>query len=236
MSNQFIEKQVKLLDINKRVRLTKTGMENWFAINLTYLSFFVNMAAIGYCLLSSNTNASLVGLLMNYAINLSSDIIEFTDSVTGFQAKIISLERIYAFMNIEPEPAYLEYCQRWSSQEEGFQLVISKGDIEFKGMCARYRTDLPDVLKGIDLHIKGGEKIGIVGRTGAGKTTIINSLLMITEISKGQLLIDGTPISDYLVKNLRYGVTMIDQEPTLIKSSFKENLDITGKYSEEELY
>jgi len=88
------------IDKYKRVRLSKTGMESWFSINLTYLSFFVNMASIGYCMLSSNTNAALAGLLMNYAINLSSDIIEFTDSVTRFQAQLIALERIYSFMNI----------------------------------------------------------------------------------------------------------------------------------------
>ncbi len=92
------------------------------------------------------------------------------------------------------------------------------------------------MLKGLNLKIKAGEKIGIVGRTGAGKTTIINTLLRITEISNGNLLIDGTRIQDYLIKNLRYGITMIDQEPTLIKSTFKENLDITDKYSNEELY
>ena len=88
-------------------------------------------------------------------------------------------------------------------------------------MSARYREDLPDVLKEMNLMIKPGEKIGIVGRTGAGKTTIINTLLSVTHISEGNLLIDGKRLEDYLVKNLRFGVTMIDQEPTLIKSTFK---------------
>jgi ABC-type multidrug transport system fused ATPase/permease subunit len=72
------------------------------------------------------------------------------------------------------------YSLQWKPEEEGFQHVIEKGDIEFSSMSARYRMDLPDVLQGIDLKIKAGEKIGIVGRTGAGKTTIINTLLMIT--------------------------------------------------------
>ena len=93
---------MKNLDNNKRVRLTKTGMESWFSINLTYLSFFVNMASVGYCILSDNPNASLAGLLMNYAINLSSDIINFTNYVSIFQSKVISLERIFNFTKIEP--------------------------------------------------------------------------------------------------------------------------------------
>ena len=101
---------MRFLNRNKQARLTRTAMESWFSLNLTYLSFFINMASIGYCLLSDNTNASLAGLLMNYAINLSNDIIVFTNSVTQFESKIISLERIYSFMHIEPEPAYEEYC------------------------------------------------------------------------------------------------------------------------------
>lgn len=80
-----------------------------------------------------------------------------------------------------------------------------------RGVSARYRVDLPDVLKEMTLKIRAGEKIGIVGRTGAGKTTIINTLLRITDISSGDLLIDGTPISSYSLKNLRYCITMIDQ-------------------------
>ena len=88
-------------------------------------------------------------------------------------------------------------------------------------MSARYRDDLPDVLKGMNVSIRAGEKIGIVGRTGAGKSTVINTLLRITQVSKGELLVDGTRIEDYLIKNLRYGITMIDQEPTLIKSTFR---------------
>jgi hypothetical protein len=79
-----MQKQAKKLDRNKRVRLTSAGLESWFSTNLSYMSFFINMTSIGYCLLSSNTSASLAGLLMNYAINLSSDVINFANVVTVF--------------------------------------------------------------------------------------------------------------------------------------------------------
>jgi hypothetical protein len=82
---------MRYLDTNKRVRITKAGMDSWFSINLTYLSFFINMGSIGYCLLSDNTNASLAGLLMSYAINLSSDIINTTNNISSFEGKSISL-------------------------------------------------------------------------------------------------------------------------------------------------
>ena len=102
-------------------------------------------------------------------------------------------------------------------------------------MKVRYRKDLPDVIRGIHCEIKAGEKIGIVGRTGAGKTTIINTLLGITEISSGRIMLDGSNIQELPLKSLRQSVTMIDQDPTLIKATFKENLDLTNKYSDEEL-
>jgi hypothetical protein len=64
-----------LIDINKKVRLNKSALESWFSLTLTYLSFLISMTAIGYCILSSNDNPSLAGLLMNYAVGLSTDII-----------------------------------------------------------------------------------------------------------------------------------------------------------------
>lgn len=88
-------------------------------------------------------------------------------------------------MKIEPEAPYQEYCNNWNSKEEGCREVIQRGDIEFNNLFARYRMDLPDALRGVTCRIKAGEKVGIVGRTGAGKTTIINTLLRITEISEG---------------------------------------------------
>jgi len=80
---------------------------------------------------------------------------------------------------------------------------------------------LPDVLKGVNLTIAEGEKIGIVGRTGAGKTSLINSLLRLTEIAGGEILIAGRAIRDYPLKDLRRAVTLVDQEPTLITSTFR---------------
>ena len=91
MTNEFTDKQMRSLDINKRVRLTKAGMESWFSINLTYLSFLINMVSIGYSILSDNPNASLAGLLMNYAITLSSTVINLTNDIAVFESKVISL-------------------------------------------------------------------------------------------------------------------------------------------------
>ena len=84
--------------------------------------------------------------------------------------------------------------------EEQVKSWPSKGDIEFKDVQMRYRPDCDLVLKGLNFKIKGGEKVGIVGRTGAGKSTIINCISRLCEIEKGSMFIDGVDISDIPIR------------------------------------
>jgi hypothetical protein len=94
--------QIEWIDINKTVRLNKSALENWFALHLAFLSFLVNMPCIAFCMFNNTSNPSLVGLLMVYALSLSDDIIGLVLSLTDFETKLVSLERIYKFMHIEP--------------------------------------------------------------------------------------------------------------------------------------
>ena len=86
---------------------------------------------------------------------------------------------------------------------------LSKGEIIFKNFSLRYRPQLPLALKNLNIRIKAGEKIGVVGRTGAGKSTIILGLLRIVEADSGSIEIDGVNISDLGLKDVRSGITII---------------------------
>ena len=89
----------------------------------------------------------------------------------------------------------------------------------------RYRPKTEKVLKGLNLNIKGGQKIGIVGRTGAGKSTISLALTRIVEIDEGKILIDGKSISDHSLEQLREKITIIPQDPTLFTGTLRFNID-----------
>ena len=100
----------------------------------------------------------------------------------------------------------------------------------------RYRPNSPLVLKGITCMFREGSRVGVVGRTGSGKSTLISALFRLVEPARGDILIDGISISSMGLKDLRMKLSIIPQEPTLFKGSIRTNLDPLGLYSDDEIW
>lgn len=112
------------------MRISREAMESWFSLRLALLSFLINLSALAYSILSSNENASLVGLLLTYASILTDDIIGFSFSYANLELKMISVERVMTFTQLEPEPGYIEYCKGWRTKEEGANInAIQVGEV-----------------------------------------------------------------------------------------------------------
>ncbi|VDC00300.1 unnamed protein product [Peniophora sp. CBMAI 1063] len=112
----------------------------------------------------------------------------------------------------------------------------SAGRIEMDGVALKYRPELPPVLKGLSMSIKGGEKIGIVGRTGAGKSSIMTALFRIVELSGGKIEIDGVDISKIGLTDLRQALSIIPQEAQLFSGTLRSNLDPFGRHDDARLW
>ena len=111
-----------------------------------------------------------------------------------------------------------------------------QGYIEFFNYSVKYRKNLPAVLKKITLRIKPREKIGIVGRTGSGKSTIFLAILRIMEAESGSIFIDGVKISELGLYDLRQKITIIPQDPILFKGTIRENIDILDEFTDNEIW
>ncbi|KAL0926794.1 hypothetical protein M5K25_003046 [Dendrobium thyrsiflorum] len=110
------------------------------------------------------------------------------------------------------------------------------GDIILRDLKVRYRPNTPLVLHGITLDIHGGEKIGVVGRTGSGKSTLIQALFRIVEPSGGKIIIDGVDICILGLHNLRSRFGIIPQEPVLFEGTVRSNVDPVGQYTDDEIW
>ncbi|KAI3763370.1 hypothetical protein L1987_53827 [Smallanthus sonchifolius] len=146
------------------------------------------------------------------------------------KGSVSPVERIKQFMHIPPEkPAIVENNRPPSSWP-------SKGKIQFEDLKLRYRPNTPLVLKGITCTFKEGTRVGIVGRTGSGKTTLITALFRLVEPDSGRILIDGLNICPIGLKDLRMKLSVIPQEPTLFRGSIRTNMDPLGLHSDDEIW
>lgn len=174
--------------------------------------------------------AGLAGLAATYGLNLNVLQAWVIWNLCNVENKMISVERILQFSNVPSEaPLIIEK----SRPEPNWPL---KGRIEMKDLHVQYSPDLPRVLKGITCTFPEGKKIGVVGRTGSGKSTLIQALFRVVEPSEGCILIDGIDISRIGLEDLRSRLSIIPQDPTLFQGTIRTNLDPLQQHSDHDIW
>jgi len=175
--------------------------------------------------------AALAGLSISFALSVTQSLNWSVRMSSDFEANMVAVERIRQYCKTPSEAA------RHLPKDGTLGLYWpTKGTIEFKNAKMRYRPGLPLVLKGLDLTIPGGAKIGIVGRTGAGKSTLMVALMRIVELDTGVICIDGTDIKKIGLARLRSRIAVIPQDPVLFSGTVRNNLDPFDQFTERRLY
>ncbi|KAL4503360.1 hypothetical protein ABPG72_000966 [Tetrahymena utriculariae] len=244
--DRFFQIHCKNIDENKKCQFSFIGMESWFKQNLTFFSLLVNTASISFCLFWNKQNPSMTGLLLTFAFSIDTTVQSFIRNWNNIEKNFVSIERCHQFSQIQTEKGYDSYLQ--NRQEYKRQLLNplppdqdslynwpQQGKIIIDDLYLKYRPNLPYVIKGITTQIKPCEKIGVVGRTGAGKSTITLSLLRIIEAFKGKITIDGVDISKIRLDQLRHKITIILQDPILFDGTLRDNIDPLNKFNDEEI-
>ncbi|XP_041989412.1 ABC transporter C family member 14-like [Salvia splendens] len=228
----FCNENLNRVNGNLRMDFHNNGSNEWLGFRLELMgSFILCMSALFMTILPSSIIApENVGMALSYGLSLNTTLFWAIYTSCFLENKMVSVERIKQFTII---PSEAEWKKEDSTPPPNWPL---RGDVELNNVQVRYRPDTPLVLKGISLSISGGEKIGVVGRTGGGKSTLIQVLFRLVEPSGGKIVIDGIDISGLGLHDLRSRFGIIPQEPVLFEGTVRSNIDPTGVYSDDEIW
>ncbi|XP_027336486.1 ABC transporter C family member 8-like isoform X2 [Abrus precatorius] len=232
MTDRFFKNYLKLVDTDATMFFHSNAAIEWLVLRIEVLqNLTLFTAALLLVLLPKGYVApGLVGLSLSYAFSLTATQVYLTRMFCNLSNYVISVERIKQFIHIPAEPSAIVEDNRPPSSWP------YKGRIDLQSLEIRYHPNAPLVLKGISCTFKEGSRVGVVGRTGSGKTTLISALFRLVEPTRGDILIDGINTCSIGVKDLRMKLSIIPQEPTLFKGSIRTNLDPLGLYSDDEIW
>lgn len=204
----------------------------WLSLRVVATALFVNWLAIFLSVFQVfDLDASKVGLLLSLLPSVSISIVLLLPMLTELENQFNSVERLHELAFNLPQEA--DYSIPEAAPPANWPY---SGSIILKHASLRYRPGLPLVLKDLNLSIEGGERIGICGRTGAGKSTIVTALFRITELSSGNIEIDGIDIATLGLGDLRAKISIIPQEPVLFQGTIRSNLDPFNGHTDAELW
>ncbi|XP_075417735.1 ATP-binding cassette sub-family C member 3 isoform X1 [Tenrec ecaudatus] len=230
-SQDFVDLGDAKVDINKRSDYAYIISNRWLGIRVEFVGNCVVLFAAFFAVIGrSSLSPGLVGLSVSYALQVTFALNWMVRMMSDLESNIVAVERVKEYTKIETEAPWVVEGRRpphgWPSQ----------GKVEFQNYSVRYRPGLDLVLKDLSLCVQGGEKVGIVGRTGAGKSSMTLCLFRILEAAGGQISIDGLNVADMGLHDLRSQLTIIPQDPVLFSGTLRMNLDPFGHYSDEEVW
>ena len=227
--NKFYDKINDSSNSNETVK----GVNIWFQeifiiLSIIYLAYLILKTTID----KDNISSQMCAIIFTYSILLHEHLGALFNRYATLENELVSMERCCNYKKIIQEP--LSYKQNIDDK------LISEnwpknGKIEFKDLSVRYRPGTDIVLKKINFAINPGEKIGICGRTGSGKSTICLSLFRFLEVTEGKILIDDIDISNTGLDLLRKNLTLIPQDPFLLQGTLKFNIDPFNEIKNEQI-
>uniref|UniRef100_A0A3P8TKI0 Multidrug resistance-associated protein 4 n=1 Tax=Amphiprion percula TaxID=161767 RepID=A0A3P8TKI0_AMPPE len=201
----------------------------WFALRLDSIcSIFVTVTSFGCILLRDGLEAGEVGLVLTYALTLVGNFQWTVRQSAEVENMMTSVERVVEYTELKSEAP-------WETQRRPPPDWPSKGLVTFEQVSLSYSTDGPIILKDISATFEPNEKVGIVGRTGAGKSSLISALFRLAE-PQGKISIDGVVTSEIGLHDLRKRMSIIPQDPVLFADTVRKNLDPFNQHSDEDLW
>ena len=228
---RFIRDNQLRIDTQTRPFLYLWAANRWLALRIDVTGALVSFFAGIFIILSvGKVDAGAAGLSLTYAVTFTENVLWLVRLYSNNEQNMNSVERVKEYLDVEQEAkAILPDCRPdgdWPSQ----------GNVDFIEYSTRYRADLKPVLSNVTFRIRAGERVGIVGRTGAGKSSLTLALFRGLEADSGKIIIDGVDISLIGLQDLREAITIVPQDPTLFTGTLRSNLDPFGLFTDEEVF
>lgn len=229
--SRFIQESNVRVNTHNRPFIYLWATNRWLSFRVdiagALVSFFTAMFLI---LNASRIDPGAAGLALSYAITFTQNVLWLVRLYAANEQNMNSVERLQEYINVEQEaPANIPETKppaNWPTH----------GAVEFIGYGTRYRSDLEPVLKGVTFGIHAGQRVGIVGRTGAGKSSLALALFRGLEAEEGKILIDNVDIGLIGLQDLREAITIVPQDPTLFTGTLRSNLDPFELFTNEEIF
>ncbi|XP_006972048.1 ATP-binding cassette sub-family C member 3 [Peromyscus maniculatus bairdii] len=219
------------VDTNQKSSYPYIASNRWLGVHVEFVGNCVVLFAALFAVIGKNSlNPGLVGLSVSYALQVTLALNWMIRMMSDLESNIIAVERVKEYSKTETEAPWVVEGNR---APKGWPTC---GAVEFRNYSVRYRPGLELVLKNLTLRVQGGEKVGIVGRTGAGKSSMTLCLFRILEAAEGEICIDGLNVAHIGLHDLRSQLTIIPQDPILFSGTLRMNLDPFGRYSEEDIW
>ncbi|KAI0283629.1 ABC transporter [Russula aff. rugulosa BPL654] len=225
---RFLRENRDRVDIENRAYWLTVANRRWLGLRVDFLGIllvlFVAILTVGT---RFTVAPAQTGLALTFVLSIQQAFRWTVMQLTNVEDNINSVEHIvYYARDLEQEPPH-EIRERKPPA-----LWPNRGELEIKDTFFKYRPELPLVLKGLSMTVKGGEKVGIVGRTGAGKSSIVVALFRLVELESGSISIDGVDISKIGLDDVRNAISIIPQDATLYSGTLRSNLDPFGLHDD----
>uniref|UniRef100_A0A673JQ49 Multidrug resistance-associated protein 1 n=1 Tax=Sinocyclocheilus rhinocerous TaxID=307959 RepID=A0A673JQ49_9TELE len=228
---RFITESDGRVDHNQKAYFPSIVANRWLAVRLEFVgNLIVTSAALFAVMARDSLSPGIMGLSISYALQVTASLNWLVRMSSELETSIVAVEKVKEYGDTEKEA---EWRLEHSTLPAGWPTA---GHIEIHNFGLRYREDLELAISDISVNIEGAEKVGIVGRTGAGKSSLTLGLFRIIEAAQGEIRIDGVNIAELGLHELRSRITIIPQDPVLFSGSLRMNLDPFDGYTDEEVW
>ena len=228
----FLNDNIRRVDVNTSIYIHFHLASRWLALRLDIVGVAILCSVTGFALFLDHKeeDVKFIGLGLIYAIQITGLLQWTIRTFIETENNLTSVERLGHYANAIPVE---RKCEKGSDHGKDF---LTEGSISVEDLCMRYRPELPLVVKGVSFQVRAKEKVGVCGRTGSGKSSLIVALFRIVEADSGCIKIDGTDISTLPLDTLRSKLSFIPQDPVLFTGTIRSNIDPFSLHNDSEIW